>query len=182
MSQKERTELGVIGSVEFIDVASHKNIPAKIDTGADSSSIWASHICVRKDGTLEFKLFGEKSPFYTGETIRRKDFQAVLVRSSSGHEQIRYRTHLSTKIAGRRIKALFTLSDRRKNIYPVLIGRRSISGKFIVDVSKNHNDVRPKKPKIIKKYLEKDPYEFHEKYFKDPNGIKAIKLKEGKIS
>ena len=55
-----------IGSTEYIDVDDFKHIPAKIDTGADSSSIWASHIEVSQDGVLHFQLFDKKSPFYTG--------------------------------------------------------------------------------------------------------------------
>ena len=163
-----RPVLETIGSAEFIEVAGIKNVPAKIDTGADSSAIWASHIRITKDGVLCFRLFNEKSPFYTGKTFRRKDFKVAVIRSSSGHEQIRYRTHLKTVINGRKIKVLFNLSDRSKNNFPVLIGRRTISGKFIVDVSKNHTNIRPKSPKsaLIQKRLAKDPYKFHQKYVK----------------
>ena len=178
---KENSPVSVIGSTEYVDIASYKGIPAKIDTGADSSSIWASHIRVTKDGILKFHLFDEGNPFYTGKVFKRKDFKAVVIRSSSGHEQIRYRTHFSTKLAGRKIRILFTLSDRHNNNFPVLIGRRSISGKFIVDVSKNHTIVHPKnsKTKLIQKHLSENPYKFHQKYIKKLSGdFKNVKLKE----
>lgn len=178
---KEDNLVKIIGSTEYVDIASYKNIPAKIDTGADSSSIWASHIRVAKDGILKFRLFGEGSPFYSGKVIKRKDFKVAVIRSASGHEQIRYRTHLSTKLAGRKIRILFTLSDRQKNNFPVLIGRRSISGKFIVDVSKNHTNIHPKNPKtrLIQKRLKENPYKFHQKYIKKLSGdVNNIKLKK----
>ena len=157
-----------IGSTEYIDVEDYKHIPAKIDTGADSSSIWASHIEVSQDGVLHFQLFDKKSPFYTGKTIKRKDFKAAVIRSSSGHEQIRYRVQLSLKLSGRRIKALFNLSNRSLNTFPVLIGRRTIAGKFLVNVTEKNVTIRPKKPKTraIEKRLKKDPYLFHQKYVK----------------
>lgn len=117
-------KLGIIGSTEYVNVANIKNVPAKIDTGADSSSIWASHIRVTKDGVLHFRLFDENSPFYTGKAFKRKDYKAAVIRSSSGHEQIRYRAYLTLKLKGRRIKVLFNLSDRSKNNFPILIGRR----------------------------------------------------------
>ncbi len=162
----EKPVLKTIGSTEYVDIENHESIPAKIDTGADSSSIWASHIEVSQDGVLSFRLFDEKSPFYTGKTLKRKDFKAAVVRSSSGHEQIRYRTHLSLKLSGRRIKALFNLSDRSRNNFPVLIGRRTLSGKFLVDVAEKHVTVRPKKPKtrLMQSRLEQDPYTFHQQY------------------
>lgn len=165
---KKISELEIIGSTEFIDVAGVKNVPAKIDTGADSSSIWASHIRVTKDGVLHFQLFDKKSPFYTGEDFTRTDFRAVIIRDASGNEQIRYRTHLSLKLHGKKIKALFNLANRSKNNFPILIGRRTISKKFLVDVSKKYATVPVKKckTKISQKRLDEDPYKFHQEYIK----------------
>ena len=40
----------IIGSTEYVEIAGIKNIPAKIDTGADSSAIWASDINMEQDG------------------------------------------------------------------------------------------------------------------------------------
>lgn len=171
--------LGTIGSTEYVDIEGYQNIPAKIDTGADSSSIWASHIEVDQEGVLHFQLFGTKSPFYTGETLKRKDFKVAVVRSSSGHEQIRYRVHLSLHLSGHKIKALFNLSDRSRNTFPVLIGRRTISGKFLVDVTEKHVTVRPKKPKtkLVQSRLEKDPYLFHQQFIK--NNPKSSSKRKG---
>lgn len=157
----------IVGSNILIDVANHKNIPAKVDTGADSSAIWASDINVTKDHFLEFKLFGKSSPFYTGEIIKTKDFKVAMVRSAHGDEQIRYRTKLSAKINGRKIKVLFNLSDRSKNQFPILIGRRTIKGKFIVDVSEKSVILGEKnKSRALNKKLRQNPYEFHQKYIK----------------
>ena len=162
-----KTSLEIIGSTEYIDVAGIKNVPAKIDTGADSSSIWASHIHVSRGRILSFCLFDEKSPFFTGKEIKRRDYRVVMVRNSSGHEQIRYRTKLLLTLKGRKIKAMVTLSDRSNNNYPVLIGKRTISGRFLVDVSKNCPKSTRNKTNIkqIQSSQEKNPYKFHLKYF-----------------
>ena len=159
--------LGVIGSTERIEIAGIKDVPAKIDTGADSSSVWASRIQVSKDGILSFCLFDEKSPYFTGKEIKRRDFRVVMVRNSSGHEQIRYRTKLLLTLKGRKIKAMVTLSDRSNNNYPVLIGKRTISGRFLVDVSKNCPKSTRNKTNIkqIRSSQENNPYKFHLKYF-----------------
>lgn len=182
MSCKEKQlGLDVIGSTELVDIAGYKKIPAKIDTGADSSSIWASHIRVTKDGVLHFHLFDVDSPFYTGEAFNRTDFKVAVVRNASGKEQIRYRIHLDTVIGGRKVKTLFYLSDRSNNNFPVLIGRRTIAGKFYVDVSQNHTPMPAKNPKskIVQRRFREDPYQFHLKYIKKLGGnVDEIKLKK----
>ena len=181
MKTDKDQKLETIGSTEYVEVSGIKNIPAKIDTGADSSSIWASHIRVTKEGILKFRLFDEGSPFYTGRAFKRTDFKVAVVRNASGHEQIRYRTHLKITINGRKIKALFFLADRSNNNFPILIGRRTISGKFIVDVSKKHTPMPPKNPKtkIIQRRLKEDPHKFHLKYIKKLSGdVSRIKLKK----
>lgn len=159
-------ELGVIGSTEYISIGKLDKIPAKIDTGADSSSIWASDIEVEEDGTLAYKLFAPKSPYYTGEVLKSKDYTVSVIRSSNGSEQIRYRTTIPLKIDGRTVKAALTLADRSRNNFPILIGRRTISGKFLVDVSKSEVK-RPSKnlkSRPLNKELNENPYKFHKKY------------------
>ena len=64
----------IIGIVELVSIGKRAiDIPAKIDTGADSSSIWASNIRVDKNGVLRFSLFGEGSPYYNGKIYKRKN-------------------------------------------------------------------------------------------------------------
>ncbi len=155
----------VIGPSVYISVAHRENVPAKIDTGAEASSIWASNIRVDKGGTLKFSLFGPASPFYNGKVIKRKDYKVMVVRSAMGQEQLRYRVHLPIKIDGRTINVLFSLSNRSRNSFPILIGRRTLQGKFIVDVSLPDVvcETRPKQ-KLNLKEFKKDPYKFHKTY------------------
>ncbi|MBR3257060.1 ATP-dependent zinc protease [Candidatus Saccharibacteria bacterium] len=162
---------GIIGSTEYVSVGKsgiYKNIPAKIDTGADSSSIWASNIEITPEGILKFVLFDEGSDFYTGKVISRKDYKVAVVRSATGEEQIRYRTHLRLTVAGKTINALFNLSDRSKNNFPILIGRRTISGKFLVDTSIKNVPQPPKNPKTtpLNDELRDNPREFYLKHKK----------------
>jgi len=161
-------KLQIIGSNERISIGKRAiDVPAKIDTGADTSSIWASHIRVGKDGILRFRLFDEGSKYYSGKVYKRTDYKVAAVRSASGHVQVRYRTHFTITLAGRKIRVLFNLSDRSKNQYPVLIGRRTVVGKFIIDVSRQ---VFPRsiksQTKNLNKKLKADPYQFHKKYVK----------------
>ena len=165
MSTENHQNLSVIGSTEYVEVAGIQDIPAKIDTGADTSSVWASNIDMRKDGTLTFSLFGPKSPLYTGDTISTNSYTARVVRSSHGDEQIRYRVELPVTIKGQSLTTTFTLANRSRNNFPVLIGRRTLEGLFLVDVSKSSVERVQNAHSIrLSKELRENPYEFHQKY------------------
>ena len=167
ISKTHAKKLRTIGSTVLISVDDYHKIPAKIDTGADSSSIWATNIDITKDGVLEFTLFGKSSPFYDGKIIRRTDFEVAVVRSAMGQQQIRYRTHLPIIIKGRKINALFSLSNRSSNNFPILIGKRTIRGRFVVDVAKTAKKYGkiPETSKLNQE-LRKNPFKFHQKYYK----------------
>lgn len=109
--------------------------PARVDTGAKTSAIWASNI-VEKDRTLHFVLFDSLSPFYTGKLLTSRDYSVRTVTSSTGHGEDRYAVKLIVVIGGKKIKATFTLADRSTQVYPILIGRNVLRGKFIVDVKR----------------------------------------------
>ena len=165
----DQNKLEIIGSTEYVEIAGIKHVPAKIDTGADSSSLWASQIDVDKEGVLSFVLFDKSSPFYTGEVIKRQkdEYEVKIVRSGHGDERIRYRTEVMLGVNGHSIRAMFTLANRSRNNFPVLIGRRTLKNRFLVDVSKMAvvKESNPNTPKLNRE-LEKDPYAFHQKYGK----------------
>ncbi|MGH7234092.1 MAG: RimK/LysX family protein, partial [Candidatus Saccharimonadales bacterium] len=131
-----------IGTIEKIALTDYKleNIPAKVDTGADSSAIWASNIA-EKDGELQFTLFGPSSPYFSGKEIRTRKYSFVTVKNSFGHSEVRYKVNLRLTIAGRTIKANVNLANRAANRFPVLIGRRTLHGKFVVDVTKRNQSL-----------------------------------------
>lgn len=122
------------------------DVPAKIDTGADSSSLWATDIQETAEGRLTFVAFGVGSRFYTGSQITTKTFRRVLVKNSFGVIEPRYKARLLIQIGDRKIRAWFTLADRAGMKYPVLLGRRLLKNKFIVDVAKQQVHASSNKP------------------------------------
>lgn len=126
----------IIGRAERIDIPKGKvfGVPAKIDTGAYRSSIWASNIH-EVDGLLHYTLLGPESQNYSGIELSTSDYELVDVENSFGHSEQRYSIMMSIRMAGRRVRTNVTLSDRSNKTYPILIGRRLLRGKFIVDVS-----------------------------------------------
>lgn len=131
----------IIGRADKLDLPElgFVHVPAKVDTGAKTSAIWATNVHER-DGGLAFTLFGPESPLYTGEEHFAPRFEQVTVASSIGAEQDRYKVVMLAKIRGKKIRASFTLADRSKQAYPVLIGRNALRGKFLVDVKSGRPD------------------------------------------
>jgi hypothetical protein len=131
------SDLDIIGRAEQVELVDLrlKNVPAKIDTGADTSAIWVSS-AQEKEGELHCIFFGPGSPYYTGETVKiSRDYRLTRVANSFGHKELRYKVKLRIRVKGRLIHATFTLSDRSSKTYPILLGRRLLQGKFAVDVT-----------------------------------------------
>jgi ribosomal protein S6--L-glutamate ligase len=135
---KPEKQLTVIGRAEKINLIDFgiDGVPAKVDTGADSSSIWASGV-VEKDDVLCFSLFAPGDERYTGKVleIAKPNYSMTRVANSFGNRELRYKVKLRVSVKGRLIRATFTLADRSKKIYPILLGRRLLQKKFLVDVS-----------------------------------------------
>lgn len=133
-----KPKVHIIGGTEKVSfpTLNVKKVAAKVDTGADISSIWCSDITRGKEG-IECVFFGLGSPHYTGEKylFKKGDYKISRVHSSFGHRQKRYKVKLPVVIGGRRILASFTLADRSAKNYPVLVGRRLLARKFLVDVT-----------------------------------------------
>ncbi len=133
----------IIGSTTLVNFPEwHLNgVPAKVDTGADKSAIWASNI-TQQDGILSFTLFDETSPYFTGEVIKSNTYTMAHVKNSFGVSERRYKIGVPLEVDGKHINAKFTLADRSNNRFPVLIGKQTIKNKFIVDVA--HDDSKLK--------------------------------------
>jgi hypothetical protein len=141
MSAEQDKPAKTIGRAEKIYILDYLEQPvvAKVDTGADLSSIWASTI-EENDRALTFCLFGPESLLYTGKVVRLSEgeYSITRVANSFGQRELRYTVKFRIKLSGRVIIATFTLADRSTKTYPILLGRRLLQGKFVVDVSRGH--------------------------------------------
>jgi hypothetical protein len=112
-----------------------KDIHAKIDTGAYTCSLHCSRAEV-VDGKLEFVLLDEEHPEFTGMKFTFNKFTKREIKNSFGEAEMRYIIKTTIKIFDRRIRAEFSLSDREKLRFPVLLGRRILRNRFLIDVTK----------------------------------------------
>lgn len=130
----------IIGRAENIDfVGAALGVPAKIDTGAFRSAIHASDMKeVTKDSIkmLRFNILGHPcSP--VKRAIETSQYDRLDVKSSNGKVETRYVVTLKIKIANKVFNTSFTLADRSNNVYPVLIGRKALKNRFVVDVNQS---------------------------------------------
>lgn len=129
----------IIGRFEHIDIINKLTaIPAKIDTGAFRSAIHATDIrVVEEDGkqTLYCSLLGHPV-FSRYRAFKTKKFTQRRVRNSNGHMTERYEITLKIRLGYKLFSTPFTLIDRSTNVFPVLIGRKALERRYLVDVSK----------------------------------------------
>ena len=123
----------IIGRAEIISFPelAIDTVHARIDTGAKTSSLWASKTEIINDNLHATLLEGD-----VAKAIVFDEFERVAVASSNGHVQHRFKVRLLVKLKGKKIRAWFTLADRSTQVYPVLIGRNVLLGKFLVDVKR----------------------------------------------
>lgn len=130
----------VLGRAERIDLPEFglTNLPAKVDTGAYSSSIDCEKVeLIQQDSeqSLSFVLLRPGRDGYTGNSVTTKDFDVTEVTNANGVQK-RFVIFTDMIVNGETAKCRFTLTDRSKLRYPVLIGRRFIrDAGYMVDVT-----------------------------------------------
>lgn len=149
MSEHTNKQPGIIGRAENISFPEFgfTAVPARIDTGARTSALWASDIRL-DNGRLTFCFYGKGTPLYTGERVFFNNYEEQVVASSNGIAEKRFKVKLLVGIGGRKIRASFTLANRETQVYPVLIGRNVLLGKFIVDVKRGKAQFKAEQQRI----------------------------------
>lgn len=125
------------------------NIHAKIDTGAYTSSLHCSRAEV-VNGVLEFVLLDDEHPEFTGMTFIFKEFTNRDIKNSFGIAEKRYIIQTTIKIFDQEILTEFSLSDRDALRFPILLGRKILRHRFLIDVTKKNLSYKNKKSKTRK--------------------------------
>lgn len=128
--------------VSFPDIGM-LSIPAKVDTGAYRSAIHANNIHLRQTDNgaiLAFDLMGDHVCSSGAVHLETHEFRQVSVENSFGHREDRFEVMLKVKVGPKVFRTGFTLANRTKKIYPILLGRTFLRGRFLVDVGKSSID------------------------------------------
>ena len=129
---KIKTVIGRTEKVDFPELSLF-NIPAKIDTGAYTSSLHC-HDIREESKVLHFKLVDPSHKEYNYKDHQFTEYFQKKIKNSFGEMEVRYTIKTLVRIGNKRIRTKITLSDRGSKKYPVLIGRSLLRNHFIVDV------------------------------------------------
>ncbi len=128
------TQKKIIGRTDKVDFAllSLTDIDVKIDTGAYTSSIHCKDI--REVGEqLECRFLDPTHPEYNGKKFTFTNYDITAVKSSNGTVEIRYAIRTKITLFDKTHIITLTLSSRDDMRFPILLGRKFLNGKFLVD-------------------------------------------------
>jgi hypothetical protein len=130
----------IVGRKELISILDLElyDLDAKVDTGADSNALHCDDIYVDDDNVVHFKLHDEVHPSYHGKEMQMPLYRMKRVKSSNGVIQERPSIKVQVKLFDEEYTTVISLTNRADMKYPMLIGRKFLSGKFLVDVSQEY--------------------------------------------
>ncbi len=133
-------EKKVVGTIELISIVDLElyDLDAKIDTGADSNALHCDNIHIDENNFVHFHLLDEVHESYNGKKIVMPLHKLKRIKSSNGEIQERASIRVSVEFFGKRYKTIISLTNRADMKYPMLIGRKFLANKFLVDVSKQY--------------------------------------------
>ncbi len=129
--------IGRNDKADFPELNLH-DIRLKIDTGAYTSSIHSHDIKeIDVDGKkhIEFKILDPSHPEYNNEIFKVKNYEIKAVKSSFGAIEQRFIINTIIVIFEIEYPIKLSLSERADMKFPILLGRRFLNKKFIVDPS-----------------------------------------------
>jgi hypothetical protein len=142
----------ILGRYDRVDLPQlgMRSIHAKIDTGAWTCSLH----CLKAEvinNKLECVLLDEDHPRFTGKKFVFKEFESRDIKNSFGEVERRYVITTRIKIFGEDITAEFSLSNRGSLKFPILLGRKILRDRYLIDVKKinlSYKEKRSKRRKV----------------------------------
>jgi len=135
---KQKIIIGRKDKANFPELG-QKMLDIKMDTGAYTSAIHCHKIELKKikgKEVLFFTVLDPSHPKYQGREFSTEKYSEKRIKSSFGTSEKRFIIETDIFLFGKKYDIELSLSERREMKFPILIGRRFLMGKFIVDSSK----------------------------------------------
>lgn len=123
-----------------------KEIKAKVDTGADNSSLHAFDIeRYEQDGRpmVRFEIHPHQRKRRPSVSCVAEVVGERMVKNPGGRAERRPVIRTRLVVAGKEIEALINLTTRDEMTFRMLLGRRTLRGKFVVDPGHSYLGQRP---------------------------------------
>ena len=125
--QADKAVIGSVAEVTLLPWEIH--LQARVDTGAATTSLGV-HVLQQSRTTVEFEFRGPGA----GRRVQLPIVDRRRVRSSDGRVEERPVVEMTVSFGGESFQTQVMLDDRSRMTYDMLIGRRTLSGRFVVDV------------------------------------------------
>ena len=137
MKRKESpTIIGRKDKVDFPGLGLY-DIDAKVDTGAHTSCIHCCNIMIineTRGEKVSFALLDPLHPYYNNKKLTLPIYAKRKIKNSFGQVEERYIIKTQILLFGQVLDIELSLTDRSKMEYPVLLGRKLLFNRFVVDV------------------------------------------------
>ncbi len=132
-----------IGRLEYVDIPQFGlfKISAKIDSGAYHGAINATDIEeIVEDGIkkLKFRIINKANPENNHKFFETTNYTQKYFIPTKVDSHYRYVVSVNIEIAGLCINADLSLADRSNLRHDVLIGRRALKNRCLIDVDKKY--------------------------------------------
>jgi hypothetical protein len=133
----------IVGRTDKADFPelSLEEIDVKIDSGAFTSSIHCSNINefrINNESLIKFTLLDPEHSFYNHKEFSSKNYTSKMVKSSNGISEKRFMIQTEIIIFNTKFPIYLTLSERKDMKFPVLLGRKFLNKKFVIDTAKKN--------------------------------------------
>ena len=132
-----------IGRVDKADFTAFSllDIDVKIDSGAYTSSIHCSNVeevIINDEDFIKFTLLDENHPSYKNTEFLITNYTSKIIKSSNGISEKRFLIETDIVIFNESFPIHLTLSERKDMKFPVLLGRKFLNKKFVIDTAKKN--------------------------------------------
>lgn len=118
-------------------------LKAKMDTGAKSSSLDVEQLEVISENRIRFGVHQRRKSDKI-KIVESDIFRTTKVRSSNGQSQNRIVVKTRIRLAGVEKEILVNLTNRRKMLHRILLGREALKEDFLIDAGVDHVVTPPK--------------------------------------
>ena len=149
-----KTDKVLIGRWDYADFPEFQlsNVPVKIDTGAFTSSLRCSSIEeINKDGKsiLRYTILDQDDPIpMERRTFETDNYGSRIVKNTGGEPEKRFSVETIVQIFDQNILVEFTLAKRQGLRFPVLLGRKFLGNRFLIDPSKTRLSHKRKQKRL----------------------------------
>ena len=132
--------IGRVDKADFPEL-SLVDIDLKIDSGAYTSSIHCSNIeefKINGESLIKFTLLDPEHSFFNNKEFTSRNYSSKFVKSSNGISEKRFMVQTEIIIFNTSFPIYLTLSERKDMKFPILLGRKFLNKKFVIDTAKTN--------------------------------------------